>query len=131
MGQIYSTYYKVVDKELFIKLTNLFVKRRNKDMNKYFSKCNLKTVDNCIKAMLAVDTQSNGFRSVEHNKGFKQYFNQLDETCSWNNTLMEWFATVAISLADESDLEIVSSDNTHRIIKLKVICGVAQVVEIM
>lgn len=133
MSQIYSTYFrhKVVDEELFVKLTNLFVKRGNSSMNDYFSKYNLETADNCIKSMLAIDVQPNDFRSVEYDKGFKEYFNQFESSYSWENKMIEWFATVAIALADESYLEIISNNNTHRMIKVKVICGVAQVVEIM
>lgn len=130
MGQIYSTYcrHKVVDEKLFVKLTNLFVKRGNKSMNEYFSKRNLETTDNCIKAMFAFDTQPDEFNSVEYNDGFREYFNIFKSTYSWGNTLIQWFATVAIALADESDLEITSDDGTYR---LKVICGVAQVMERM
>ena len=130
MSKIYSTYFrhKVVDEELFVKLTKLFVKRGNAKVNKHFSKCNLKTADNCIKAFLAVDTQPDKFESAEYDKGFTDYSNKFKATHSWNNTLIEWFATVAIALADESDLEIISDDGTYRI---KVICGVAQITEIM
>lgn len=130
MSQNYSIYFrhKVVDEELFVKLTNLFVKRGNKSMNKYFSKCNLETADNHIKAMLAVDTQPNEFKSVKYDKGFKEYSNKIKANCGWENTLIYWFATVSIALADESFLEITSDDGTYR---LKVICGVAQVTERM
>lgn len=130
MGQIYSTYcrHKVVDEDLFVKLTNLFVKRGNKSMNEYFSKRNLETADNCIKAMLAFDTQPDEFNSAEYNEGFREYFNNFKATYSWGSALIQWFATVAIALADESDLEITSDDGTYR---LKVICGVAQITERM
>lgn len=130
MGQIYSTYchHKVVDEDLFVKLTNLFVKRGNKGMNEYFSKRNLETADNCIKAMLAFDTQPDEFNSTEYDNGFKEYFNNFKATYSWGSALIQWFATVAIALADESDLEITSDDGTYR---LKVICGVAQITERM
>jgi hypothetical protein len=125
--------HNVVDEELFVKLTNLFVKRGNvhkpNSMNEYFSKRNLETADNCIRAMFAFDTQPDEFISTEYDKGgFKEYFNNFEATHSWNNTLIEWFATVAIALADESDLEIISDNGTYRI---KVICGVAQITEVL
>jgi hypothetical protein len=130
MNQIYTIHFrhKVVDEELFVKLTNLFVKRGNEEVNKHFSKCNLETADNCIKAFLAVDTQPDKFESVKYDKGSIEYSNIFKATRSWNNTLIEWFATVAIALADESDLEIISDDGTYRI---KVICGVAQITEVL
>lgn len=130
MSQIYSTYFhhKVVDEELFVRLTNLFVKRGNVSMNDYFSKRNLETSDNCIKAMIAFDTQPDEFNSIEYDNGFKEYFNNFKATYSWGSALIQWFSTVAIALADESDLEIISNDGTYRI---KVICGVAQVTERM
>jgi hypothetical protein len=99
-------------------------------MNEYFSKRNLETADNCIRAMFAFDTQPDEFISTEYDKGFKEYFNNFEATRSWNNTLIEWFATVAIALADETELEIVSNAD-YRIKRLKVICGVAQLVEIL
>lgn len=128
MGQIYSTYFhhKVVDEELFVKLTNLYVKRGNSDINDYFSKRNLETSDNCIKAMLAFDTQPDEFKSMECDKGFKEYFNNFKATYSWGDELIKWFSTVAIALADESDLEIITDDGTYR---LKVNCGVAEITE--
>jgi hypothetical protein len=130
MSQVYSVYFrhKVVDEELFIKLTNLFVKRGNRSMNDYFSKHNLETADNCIKAMLAFDTQPDEFNCVECDNGFKEYFNNFKATYSWRDILIQWFSTVAIALADESDLEIISDDDNYRI---KVICGVAQITEIL
>jgi hypothetical protein len=130
MSQVYSVYFrhKVVDEELFIKLTNLFVKRGNRSMNEYFSKRNLETADNCIKAMLAFDTQPDEFNSTEYDNGFKEYFNNFKATYSWRDILIQWFATVAIALADETDLEITSDDDTYR---LKVNCGVAQITERM
>jgi hypothetical protein len=134
MGQVYSTYFrhKVVDEDLFVKLTNLFVKRGNfhkpNSMNEYFSKRNLETADNCIKAMLAFDTQPDEFNSTEYDNGFKEYFNNFKATYSWRDILTQWFSTVAIALADESDLEIISDDDNYRI---KVICGVAQITEIL
>lgn len=132
MSQIYTIHFrhKVVDEDLFVKLTNLFVKRGNEEVNKHFSKCNLKTADNCIKAFLAVDTQPDKFESLEYDKGFIEYSNIYKATRSWYNTLIEWFATVSIALADETVLEIVSNAD-YRITKLKVICGVAQIVEIL
>lgn len=134
MSQIYSTYFrhKVVDEDLFVKLTNLFVKRGNfhkpNGMNDYFSKRNLETADNCIKAMLAFDTQPDEFNSTEYDEGFKEYFNNFKATYSWRDILIQWFSTVAIALADESDLEIISDDGKYRI---KVICGVAQITEVL
>ena len=130
MSQIYTIHFrhKVIDEKLFVKLTKLFVKRGNAKVNKHFSKCNLKTADNCIKAMLAVDTQPDKFESMEYDKGFTEYSNKFKATRSWDNTLIEWFATVAIALADETVLEIVSNGDLK---SLTVICGVAQFVEIL
>ena len=130
MNQIYTIHFrhKVVDEKLFVKLTKLFVKRGNVEVKKHFSKCNLKTADNCIKAFLAVDTQPDKFESAEYDKGFTEYSNKFKTIRIWDNIMIEWFATVAIALADETELEIVSNADLKR---LTVICGVAQFVEIL
>jgi hypothetical protein len=127
MGQVYSAYmnHKVKNEKLLIKLTNDYIKNEKFSEN-CFDKSDLTTVEGCIKAFLAVDTQPDSFTIYEKPYGFTEYYNCFKATYSWESVLWTWFTMISPALEDGSDLEVDMDDNIWR---LKVIDGVAKEVE--
>ena len=113
MGQCYSVAIegKIKDDALLVKLTNDYINQPGSNFSDdCWDKSDLTTAEGCIRAILAGDTQPEGYVIQELKNGNKMYSNGFDACYSWENVLYRWFIAVASSFEDGTEIEVYPDD---------------------